>query len=50
MTIGWGIESSLNYWLVQNSWGTSWGMSGFFKIKQGDCGINADGFGCTPAS
>jgi len=35
--IGWGVDSGVNYWLVQNSWGTSWGMTGFFKIKAGTC-------------
>ena len=46
--IGWGTENGLNYWLCANSWGTSWGLSGFFKIKQGDCGINQQMYACTP--
>ena len=46
--IGWGTENGLNYWLCANSWGTSWGLSGFFKIKQGDCGINQQMYSCTP--
>jgi len=50
MTSGWGKEEGLNYWLVQNSWGPSWGMNGFFKIKMGDCGIDSYGFGCKPAN
>jgi hypothetical protein len=29
------------YWIVQNSWGTSWGVKGTFMIRRGtnECGI-----------
>jgi cathepsin B len=39
--IGWGTDGGLPYWLVQNSWGTSWGIQGFFEILRGqdECGI-----------
>jgi len=49
-TLGWGYDedSKLYYWLVANSWGTSWGMKGFFMIKQGDSQIDTNGWGCTP--
>jgi len=43
--VGWGTESGVDYWLVANSWNTSWGEDGFFKIKRGSdsCGIETMG-------
>lgn len=41
--VGWGLDSTTNkpYWIVANSWGTSWGMNGYFWILRGvnECGI-----------
>jgi cathepsin B len=33
--VGWGVEGSTPYWIVANSWTTSWGESGFFRIIKG---------------
>merc|ERR1712137_83769 len=43
--VGWGTEDGVDYWLVANSWNTSWGEDGFFKIKRGTdhCGIESRG-------
>jgi len=48
--IGWGNDAATgyDYWLVANSWNTNWGEEGFFRIKQGDSGIDDATYGCTP--
>jgi len=40
--LGYGAtDKGEKYWIVQNSWGTSWGMQGTFMIRRGtnECGI-----------
>jgi hypothetical protein len=35
IAIGWGTDSGLNYWLLRNSWGTSYNDHGHMKFERG---------------
>ena len=46
LVVGYGEENKTPYWLVKNSWGTSWGDQGYVRIGKSDstrtkgvCGI-----------
>ena len=46
LAVGYDTTVSPSYWIVKNSWGSGWGLSGYIKIGMtsgnGVCGINME--------
>jgi len=43
LVVGYGTDSSTDYYTIKNSWGTSWGMNGYINIGRGEEYNNGQG-------